>query len=57
MRFSEISSCIDAGNNQAVPNAVDFDLEANLIFKNGTLDIGAYEFLNSAIENEEKSNV
>ena len=38
------SPCIDAGNNLAVPEGVDHDLDANPRIKNGTVDLGAYEF-------------
>ncbi|MFO7790835.1 MAG: choice-of-anchor Q domain-containing protein [Bacteroidales bacterium] len=38
------SPCIDAGNNLAVPEGVDHDLDANPRIINGTIDIGAYEF-------------
>ena len=45
LRLSATSPCIDAGNNQAVSKAVNHDLDANPRIKNGTVDMGAYEFL------------
>jgi fructan beta-fructosidase len=46
------SPCIDAGNNLAVPEGVDHDLDANPRIINETVDMGAYEFLKSDIDRE-----
>jgi len=51
LRLTVSSPCIDAGNNQAVPKGVNYDIDANPRIKNGTVDMGAYEFFNSNIEN------
>ena len=43
LRLSAGSSCIDAGDNAAVPPGVSTDLDDNPRISHGTVDMGAYE--------------
>jgi hypothetical protein len=44
LRLSEGSKCIDAGNNDAIPEGITTDLDVKQRIINRVVDLGAYEF-------------
>jgi uncharacterized delta-60 repeat protein len=48
-RLQGTSPCIDSGDNTLVPAGITTDLDGNLRIQNGTVDLGAYEYLASAL--------
>jgi beta-lactam-binding protein with PASTA domain len=49
VRLSAGSQCLDVGNNASVPPSVVVDMDANPRIMNGTVDMGAYEFVTETL--------